>query len=183
MEQWQNSFQEQQKELNELREIILEKQKNAKLKKGDHKAYQIRLEKIEELTEIAEKLDKLKGKELTKGKEQLLKLLEQTKLNGTSFNLNNKINFNINSGDDNIFFLSNGGKNLKIKKTIKIKMPKKAKLKLNVRHGEVTLASTSENIHAKLSAPICTPGAFCRSRAADPRPPPRPPAPRAPWCR
>ncbi|MCX2680212.1 hypothetical protein OOZ15_09705 [Galbibacter sp. EGI 63066] len=42
-------------------------------------------------------------------------------------------------------------KNLKVKKTIKIKMPKDARLKMNVRHGEVKLAENATNIHATLS--------------------------------
>ncbi|UOB18015.1 DUF4097 family beta strand repeat-containing protein [Abyssalbus ytuae] len=52
----------------------------------------------------------------------------------------------------NVFFLSTGkNKNLKVKKTIKIKMPKKAKLKMNVRHGEVKLADNFKSINATLS--------------------------------
>lgn len=43
------------------------------------------------------------------------------------------------------------GKNLKIKKTIKIKMPKSLKLKMNVRHGEVKLAENTRNLNATLS--------------------------------
>ncbi len=41
--------------------------------------------------------------------------------------------------------------NLKAKKTIKIKMPKKAKLKLNVRHGELKMASVITNLKGKIS--------------------------------
>ena len=41
--------------------------------------------------------------------------------------------------------------NLKVKKTIKIKMPKKAKLKMNVRHGELILASIIHNAKADIS--------------------------------
>ncbi|WP_452228118.1 hypothetical protein [Lacinutrix sp. MEBiC02404] len=41
--------------------------------------------------------------------------------------------------------------NLKVKKTIKIKMPKKAKLKMNVRHGELILASAIRNAKADIS--------------------------------
>src|SRR5690606_11570888 len=48
-------------------------------------------------------------------------------------------------------FSSGTNKKLKVKKTIKIKMPKKAKIKMNVRHGEVTLAENYENINATLS--------------------------------
>ncbi|WP_452225876.1 hypothetical protein [Lacinutrix cladophorae] len=41
--------------------------------------------------------------------------------------------------------------NLKVKKTIKIKMPKKAKLKLNVRHGELNLTSVIHDLKADVS--------------------------------
>ncbi len=41
--------------------------------------------------------------------------------------------------------------NSKVKKTIKIKMPKDAKLKVNVRHGEIEFASTVDNLKAELS--------------------------------
>ncbi|MEX0289695.1 MAG: hypothetical protein AB3N14_11350 [Flavobacteriaceae bacterium] len=52
-----------------------------------------------------------------------------------------------------IFFGSSHGSNkkYKVKKTIKIKMPKSAKLKMNVRHGEVKLAENTVNINATLS--------------------------------
>ncbi|GAA4974712.1 hypothetical protein [Algibacter aquimarinus] len=39
----------------------------------------------------------------------------------------------------------------KVKKTIKIKMPKGAKLKVNVRHGELEFASNVDNLRADLS--------------------------------
>ncbi len=53
----------------------------------------------------------------------------------------------------NIFYYSHDGqnKNYKVKKTIKIKMPKGTKIKMNVRHGEVKLAENTKNINAKLS--------------------------------
>ncbi len=61
----------------------------------------------------------------------------------------------LSSGDDesSIFYFSSDGekKNFKIKKTIKIKMPKSVKLKMNVRHGEVKLAENTRNINATLS--------------------------------
>ena len=41
--------------------------------------------------------------------------------------------------------------NSKVKKTIKIKMPKGAKLKVNVRHGELNFASNVSNLKAELS--------------------------------
>ncbi|WP_298236841.1 hypothetical protein [uncultured Algibacter sp.] len=41
--------------------------------------------------------------------------------------------------------------NSKVKKTIKIKMPKDAKLKVNVRHGELKFAANIDNLKADLS--------------------------------
>ncbi|MFC4094344.1 hypothetical protein [Euzebyella saccharophila] len=61
--------------------------------------------------------------------------------------------------ESNTFYFINGekSKNLKVKRTIKVKMPKSAKLKMNVRHGEVKLAERTHNLdasfsHAKLMA-------------------------------
>lgn len=52
----------------------------------------------------------------------------------------------------NIFYFSSDGENrkYKVKKTIKIKMPKSVRLKMNVKHGEVKLASTAKDINASL---------------------------------
>lgn len=44
-----------------------------------------------------------------------------------------------------------GDRNFSIKKTIKIKMPKNARIKMNVRHGEVKLADNVLNMQATLS--------------------------------
>jgi len=58
-----------------------------------------------------------------------------------------------NSDAPSIFFHSEDGesKSYKVKKTIRIKMPKSAILKMNVRHGEVKLAANTRNINATLS--------------------------------
>jgi hypothetical protein len=151
MEKWQKSFQKQQEKLTELKGKITKQRKAAKSKKVNLKHYEKQLARIQELEEISKDLNKDKLKELLEGKEQLLKFIEQGEQNRQIFNLNGKVNFNMNTNDDNVFYISSGNKRFKVKKTIKIKMPKKTKLKLNVRHGEVTLASTSENINAKLS--------------------------------
>lgn len=52
-----------------------------------------------------------------------------------------------------VFFMrgERGDRNFTIKKTIKIKMPKNARLQLNVRHGEVKLAENARNMQATLS--------------------------------
>ncbi len=56
-------------------------------------------------------------------------------------------------GGPTIFFGSSnkGNKEFKIKKSIKVKMPKSAKLKMNVRHGEVKLAENTLDLNATLS--------------------------------
>ena len=53
----------------------------------------------------------------------------------------------------NTFYISKDGgtKSLKVKKTIKIKMPKSATIKMDVRHGKVKLADNTTNINANLS--------------------------------
>jgi hypothetical protein len=53
----------------------------------------------------------------------------------------------------NVFYSIKKGrdKNLKVKKTIKVKLPKSTKIKMNVRHGEVILAETTKNLSATLS--------------------------------
>ncbi|CAM3563591.1 hypothetical protein [Zobellia roscoffensis] len=53
----------------------------------------------------------------------------------------------------NTFYFKSKGENkkFKIKKTIKIRMPKSTKIKMNVRHGEVKLAEHTSNINATLS--------------------------------
>ncbi len=53
---------------------------------------------------------------------------------------------------DAFYFFSDGeSKRYKVKKHIKVKMPKSVKLKMNVRHGEVKLAENTNNIDASLS--------------------------------
>lgn len=56
-------------------------------------------------------------------------------------------------GKPNIFYFNSEGenRNYKVKKTIRIKMPKSTKIKMNVRHGEVKLAENTNNINATLS--------------------------------
>jgi len=54
------------------------------------------------------------------------------------------------NGGSNVFIMEND-KGVKSRKTIKLKIPKDAKLELNVRHGELKLGSTINNLKADLS--------------------------------
>lgn len=59
----------------------------------------------------------------------------------------------VKNGEQSFFYFYSNGKEteVNVKKRILIKMPEGAKLKINVRHGEVKLAENSENIRATLS--------------------------------
>lgn len=60
----------------------------------------------------------------------------------------------IHKDGPNVFYYSSEDgkhKEYKVKKRIKIKMPKYIKLKMDVRHGEVKLAANTKNINASLS--------------------------------
>ena len=52
---------------------------------------------------------------------------------------------------NNKVFIFEDGKTINSKKTIKLMVPKDAKLNLNVRHGELKLGSTIQNLKAELS--------------------------------
>jgi len=54
------------------------------------------------------------------------------------------------NGGSNVI-ITEDGKGIKSKKTIRLKIPKDAKLQLNVRHGELKLGSTIKNLKADLS--------------------------------
>ncbi|NAS29800.1 hypothetical protein GTQ40_02345 [Flavobacteriaceae bacterium R38] len=116
-----------------------EHQKLLEERKKDKEKYRKELE--EQRKELA-KVRETQRSELKRVKEQARELRakarEEARKNGNS----NNVYFFSPDGDD---------KNLKVKKTIKIKMPKGAKLKMNVRHGEVKLAQNLRNVKATLS--------------------------------
>jgi len=64
-----------------------------------------------------------------------------------------RVLINSKENSPNIFYYSNEGeqKNFKIKKTIKISLPKSTRIKMDVRHGEVKLAKNTKNLNANLS--------------------------------
>ncbi|PTX61528.1 hypothetical protein C8N46_104171 [Kordia periserrulae] len=130
-EQWKSGFDE--KKFKESMEQWQEK-------------FEEQQEKREKVLEEFYKKHAGKQKELAEKKEKILEQLEKSK----ALKLRGKAMLQ-HADKDNIFIMSSGGKHLKVKKKINIKMPKKAKLKLNVRHGEVTIASVGENMDAKLS--------------------------------
>ncbi len=100
--------------------------------------------------EYAERREKLKEKREKREKDRAITI---EKLRGSV----NRSGDNIiwSDGGQNSFFRVYGGiddeNSAKVKKVIKIKMPKGTKLKMNVRHGEVKMANVLRNIKADLS--------------------------------
>lgn len=147
LKEWAESFEEgfdkdYQKEMEEWGKRVEEKAKaweerNAK-----------RLEEREKLMEE-------RAKEMEKKVEERAKEVEERrKARLKAKNKDSKSLFisRNDSNEPNIFYFSSDGANkkYKVKKVIKIKMPKSVKLKMNVKHGEVKLAAATENINASL---------------------------------
>lgn len=160
MKEWQKKFQknfdgEYQKQLEEWSENI---EKMAEERKAEREAM---LEEREAMIEEREAM----REEVKAAREEARELMrEQRKLEREQLQLEREKDrktrvvsrsIRISNGDDsNIFYYSNDdgeAKEYKVKKSIKIKMPKSVKLKMNVRHGEVKLSANTKNIKASLS--------------------------------
>ena len=109
----------------------------------------------------AERLEKMekRAEERAKAMEERLKVMEERReaAEERRNSIRRSVDRNIiisEDGDEapSIFYFSSDGegKKYKVKKTIKVKMPKSVKLKMNVKHGEVKLAATAKNVDASL---------------------------------
>ena len=100
-----------------------------------------RKEEMEKHREAIKNRYKAAAKERKKALEERKKAMEKMKKEMAAKRKANTFFYRTDSED----------RNIKVKKIIKIKMPKDAKLKMNVRHGEVKLAENFKNIKATLS--------------------------------
>ncbi len=135
MEAWQQKMEAKQEEMLAKREKLLEKKMEAHADRMENRA--------EAMSKHAEK----RAEAHQKGLE-----IYQSRGNSDSAspyfiqknNWENRPNiFYFNSEDEN--------RNFKIKKSIKIKMPKATKIQMNVRHGEVNMAGNTKNMNATLN--------------------------------
>ncbi|WP_396635098.1 hypothetical protein [Maribacter sp. R86514] len=126
MEEYANKGEKTIERLNEQRAELVEKK--SELLEKRHEDLQHRLEELEEKRAHAEKK-----------KDELRSFISTSRVNGADV--------------PNIFYYANEGeqKNFKIKKTIKISLPKSTRIKMDVRHGEVKLAENTKNLNANLS--------------------------------
>lgn len=139
MKEWQEEFkksfdEKHQKKLEEWAKRMEERGKELEERMEEREKHREEMEKRrEELIEQREAMQELKHEE-RKARQEAMRLKSRHE-------------------GPNIFYFSTDGenKNFKIKKTIKIKMPKSTKIKMNVRHGEVKLAENTTNLNATLS--------------------------------
>lgn len=129
MEAWGERFaakMEQQEKRTEEQQKRIEKAHEAR-----EKMHEERQERLEKVHEERERIHERISKEREKHAEKREKLTRDRRVL--------------------IEKLVNKESNSKVKKTIKIKMPKGAKLKVNVRHGELKFAANIDNLKADLS--------------------------------
>lgn len=146
MKKWQKDFEksfdkEHQKRLEEWGERV-----EAQAKEMEQRLQEQQERRSEQMEQRAEEIEK-RMEEREEKREQ--RLSERENERNVFFMHRDSLRGN----DSNIFYISNDGaqRTYKIKKTIKIKLPKSTRIKMDVRHGEVKLAENTKNLNANLS--------------------------------
>lgn len=146
LEEWSKRMEEKQEKMQKKREEMMEKREEMQEKRSEKQA------------ERMEKMAEARAERMEEQEERRVRSIERN----VRRNNNNSSNVVIINGDSisafsnrgpNIFYSSSDGlhKNYKVKKTIKVKMPKGMKIKMSVKHGEVKLAENTKNLNATLS--------------------------------
>ncbi|MEM8506386.1 MAG: hypothetical protein AAF717_01100 [Bacteroidota bacterium] len=136
MEEWGKRVEEQAKAWEE---------RNAKRLEERERRWEERAEAMEKRQEELERkraeVERKREEAMEKREKERQRLIEKR-----------SIRISRDDGQPNIFYYSSDGENkkYKVKKSIKIKMPKSVRLKMNVKHGEVKLAATTRDINASL---------------------------------
>lgn len=120
--------------------------------KKEMEKFRLEMEKNKEQWKLQR--DKMKV-QIEKSKEQALQAKEQSKqARGQAKEIRTQLlSLKNDSLGSNVFFLKSNGKTntIRVKQTLKIKMPKEAKLDLKIQYGSVKLAANTKNIRANLS--------------------------------
>ncbi len=157
LKEWQEEF---SKGFNKEYEKKLEEWSKRMAKRGEamEKRQKLREEQREERLKKLEKRRAEQNERRLEAREKMAEARERAQDQRREAHArNNSRSFWISNGDHdneaNIFYFRNGEthKNYKVKKTLKVKMPKGLKIDMDVRHGEVTLAENTKNINANLS--------------------------------
>ena len=146
MKKWQKDFEksfdkEHQKRLEEWGERV-----EAQAKEMEQRIQEQQERRSEQMEKRAKEMEK-RIEEREEKREQRLTERENER------NVFFMHRYSLRGNDSNIFYFSNDGaqRTYKIKKTIKIKLPKSTRIKMDVRHGEVKLAENTKNLNANLS--------------------------------
>ena len=158
MKKWQKEFdknfdKDYQKKMEEWGKKMEKKQlervkRQEKLSKRIEERLEERKEQMEERSEQMEEREEELSKRMEEAQKRRVMHVEQRG------NRNRSVIISRGGSDEpNVFYFNSEGKNknYKVKKTIKIKMPKGMKIKMNVRHGEVKLADNIWHMDANLS--------------------------------
>ncbi|MFK7812032.1 MAG: hypothetical protein AB8B59_06025 [Maribacter sp.] len=147
LEEWAKRMEEKREKMTKKREEMMEKREEMQEKRA------------EERSERMEKMAEARAERMQQQQERRMLSIERNVSRNNSANASRVVVINGDSistftnGGPNVFYSSSGGehKNYKVKKTIKVKMPKGMKIKMDVRHGEVKLAGNTMHLNAILS--------------------------------
>lgn len=138
LERWSERMEERQEKMVKKRAEMIEKRSEMREKRDEK-----REERQEKMAEAREKRMELQLERRAKNDDDESRVII---ING------DRISTKVNGGPSIFYSSSNGSNNnYKVKKTIKVKMPKGMKIKMDVRHGEVKLAENTKNLNAILS--------------------------------
>ncbi len=165
MKKWQKKFEESYDEayvekLEKWSKLMEEKQEKMEKRHEEMRAKREKMheKRSEKQGERLEKMAEIRAERMEEQLERRAQLIERN----VRRNKNTSANLMIINGDSirafsnkgpSVFYNSSDGahKNYKVKKTIKVKMPKGMKIKMSVKHGEVKLAENTKNLNANLS--------------------------------
>lgn len=153
MKKWQKNFEKSfdkkhQKRLEEWAERMEESMSEERLREYEERREKLMENRAERVEEMEKRSEELQQRLEEREEKRVQILTERDELKEW---INTPKSNSINS--PNIFYYSTDGeqKNFKIKKTIKISLPKSTRIKMDVRHGEVKLAENTRNLNANLS--------------------------------
>lgn len=155
LQQWQKDFQKNYGEDYQKKMEAWAEKMNIKREAMDEKRKEMTQAREEARQQMNEVRDQQREAQQTARVKQREAMEEQREIMAQQRERKNadRIIFLDSNRGDNIYYRSADGenRNIKIRKTIKIKMPKSVRLKMNVRHGEVKLTGDTKNMSANLS--------------------------------
>jgi hypothetical protein len=151
MKKWQKNFEKSfdKKHQKRLEDWGDKMEKRAeKSQERSEEQEQMTRELIEKTVEARTKAAEMKGRLMVKRLQGRKSLFAQKDSTRTFFFRTDSI-----TNGPNVFYSSSNGqhKNYKVKKVIKVKIPKGMRIQMKVRHGEVKLAENTNNLNATLS--------------------------------